>query len=196
MNLTLAELHQAASSITDGDALLTILSSPAFWGLAIVSLLALIGSKLLKKSTKTQNILAAVVLVFVAVGATLALPVSGAWVAKQGDLAKKSAAYLGWKRTDADTFNRFEVLTMKRDMIHDAEVADSVIAGVVKKGGVAKDAEPAVMGAMTLLHHTQLAKTIEGPAKAISDAEAAAAKAAKPVAGAPVAESPAKAASK
>lgn len=208
MTLTFNELKQAATTLASGDTFLSILAHPAFWVLALFSLAVLIGSRFMKVPTKTQNIFAVVVLVFVAIGATLALPVSGDWVAKNGDLAKKSAAYLGWKRTDAATFNRFEVLKMQRDMAHDVEVAQSVLDGVVKKGGVAKDAEPAVMAAMSMLHHTELSKVFEGPAKAAADAakaaekatataeKSAAAVAGKPVAGAPVAEAPAKAASK
>ena len=190
MTLTFAELKQAASGLTDADMLLTVLGCPAFWAVAFLSLVVLIGSRFAKASTKVQNALAVVVLAFVAIGATLALPVSGAWVAQHGELAKKSAEYLQWQRTDAATFNRFEVLTMKRDLAHDVEVGETVLAGVVKKGGVAKDAEPAVMAAMAMLH--KAGPKADGLGKAIADANAEAAKeAAKQPAGAPVAEKPA-----
>lgn len=161
MTLTFSELQQAASGLTDADMLLQLLSRPAFWALALLSLVLLIGSRFLKVASKHQNILAGVVLAFTVVGATLALPVSQPWVAAHGELAKKSAEFLGWKRTEAATFNRFEVLRLKRALTHDAGVGQTVLEGLLKKGSTVQEAEPSVMMALAFLH--QASAKAEGP---------------------------------
>lgn len=158
MILTFSELQQAASGLTDADVLLQILERPAFWALnlfsLVLSLVLLVGRRFVRVAPKYQHLLSSVMLVFTTVGATLALPVSQAWVAVHGELAQKSAQFLGWQRTEAASFSRFEVLLLKRDLAHDAQVGTKVLAGILQQGGTQAEAEPGVMFALATLHRS------------------------------------------
>ncbi len=151
--MTLAELQLAAKDLVSGDIILQIQACPAFWLFAVAAMLGLVAGRFVKLPAKAMNALAVAVLAALVVAVPLVFKPSANWLAKNGDLAKKSAEFVAWKRTDASTFTRFEVLKLKRVMVQDLEVVDSVMADIIKKGGTAESAEHSVMFAMDLLHH-------------------------------------------
>ncbi len=165
MTLTFSELQLAATGLTDADRALPILAQPVFWILAGVSLILLIRAQFVKTPATLENGLWCLVLLATIFGATLVLPVSDPWMAAHGELAKKSAQFLGWQRTDPATFNRYDVLRMKRDLAHDLEVAESALVGMVAKGSDARDAELTVMRTLAMLRRDRTsAKNLQPPA--------------------------------
>lgn len=147
-----ADLTQAASGLLKGDALLPVLYHPVVWGVGVLSLALLVLSHFFKAAPAFRNGIAGVVLLFVALGGTLFLSPGEGWLKENGALATKGSSYLGWKRTDAATFTRQEVLKLKFDLDHDMGVAVGVKDSFVKKGVPADVAEKVAMSALTQLH--------------------------------------------